>query len=89
MIANSGNFCPIFSFKKSQNVFAHLYSEILGLKKLPQISFSLISEYEGKKEKVDSSKVGVKRILADPPTCPPKARQEALPQSACQQEEAG
>jgi hypothetical protein len=52
MIANSGNFCPIFSFKKSQNVFAHLYSEILGLKKLPQIPFSLISENEGKKGRV-------------------------------------
>jgi len=42
----------------------------------PNLGLSLHGKLGASKERVDSSKVGDKQVLADPPTCSPKARQE-------------
>ena len=42
----------------------------------PNLGLSLQGKLGASKERVDSSKVGDKRILADPPTCSPQARQK-------------
>ena len=52
-VCNSGNFCPIFDPEKGTitEIFAYSHSEMISLKKMPQVSFLLLSECNSKKER--------------------------------------